>query len=102
MILDTDVLGYYERGGELTRLRHGRNRLEFLRTRDVLRRTLPPAPARVLDVGGGAGVHAEWLAADGYEVELIDPAAPSVRVGWSRWRSSAGTPPSTTASTTGI
>ncbi|WP_261808657.1 bifunctional 2-polyprenyl-6-hydroxyphenol methylase/3-demethylubiquinol 3-O-methyltransferase UbiG [Nonomuraea sp. C10] len=32
-----------------------------------------PAPARVLDVGGGTGVHAEWLAADGYDVELIDP-----------------------------
>ncbi|TMR98156.1 class I SAM-dependent methyltransferase [Nonomuraea basaltis] len=73
MILDPDVLGYYERGGELTRLRQGRNRLEFWRTRDVLRRTLPPPPARVLDVGGGTGVHAEWLAAGGYDVELIDP-----------------------------
>jgi SAM-dependent methyltransferase len=27
----------------------------------------------VVDVGGGSGVHAEWLAADGYEVELVDP-----------------------------
>ncbi|MGN9839354.1 class I SAM-dependent methyltransferase [Nonomuraea sp. H19] len=73
MIVDPEVLGYYARGGELTRLRQGRNRLEFLRTRDVLCRTLPAAPARVLDVGGGTGVHAEWLAADGYDVELIDP-----------------------------
>ncbi|MEZ7129532.1 class I SAM-dependent methyltransferase [Nonomuraea sp. AD125B] len=30
-------------------------------------------PARVLDVGGGIGVHAEWLSADGYAVELLDP-----------------------------
>ncbi|MEV0389991.1 class I SAM-dependent methyltransferase [Nonomuraea sp. NPDC050643] len=79
MIVDPHVLGYYERGGELTRLRRGRNRLEFWRTRDVLRRTLPPAPARVLDVGGGTGVHAEWLAAEGYAVELIDPVALHVR-----------------------
>ncbi|TMR11889.1 class I SAM-dependent methyltransferase [Nonomuraea turkmeniaca] len=79
MIMDPHVLGYYERGGELTRLRHGRNRLEFLRTRDVLLRSLPPAPARVLDVGGGTGVHAEWLAAEGYEVELIDPVPLHVR-----------------------
>ncbi|UBU17011.1 class I SAM-dependent methyltransferase [Nonomuraea gerenzanensis] len=73
MILDPALMGYYERGGELTRLRQGRGRLEYWRTRDVLRRTLPPAPARVLDVGGGTGVHAEWLAAEGYDVELIDP-----------------------------
>ncbi|MFC5832008.1 class I SAM-dependent methyltransferase [Nonomuraea insulae] len=73
MIMDPGTLAYYERGGELTRLRQGRDRLEFWRTRDVLRRTLPPAPARVLDVGGGTGAHAEWLAAEGYDVELIDP-----------------------------
>ncbi|WP_425565115.1 class I SAM-dependent methyltransferase [Nonomuraea bangladeshensis] len=30
-------------------------------------------PARVLDAGGGTGVHAEWLSADGYAVELLDP-----------------------------
>ncbi|MGV9307051.1 class I SAM-dependent methyltransferase [Nonomuraea sp. NPDC003727] len=39
----------------------------------MLRRLLRPAPARVLDVGGGTGVHAEWLVSDGYEVELLDP-----------------------------
>ncbi|MEV0993928.1 class I SAM-dependent methyltransferase [Nonomuraea sp. NPDC050202] len=73
MIMDPAVMGYYARGGELTRLRQGRGRLEYWRTRDVLRRVLPPAPARVLDVGGGTGVHAEWLAAEGYDVELVDP-----------------------------
>ncbi|GGW51407.1 hypothetical protein GCM10010320_35110 [Streptomyces caelestis] len=27
----------------------------------------------MLDVGGGSGVHAEWLAGDGYQVGLVDP-----------------------------
>jgi SAM-dependent methyltransferase len=27
----------------------------------------------VLDVGGGAGVHARWLADDGYQVRVVDP-----------------------------
>ncbi|MER6947750.1 hypothetical protein ABT294_27325 [Nonomuraea sp. NPDC000554] len=49
--MDPDVLGYYQRGGELTRSREGRGRLEFWRTQDVLRRVLPPTPARVLDDG---------------------------------------------------
>ncbi|SEK57199.1 class I SAM-dependent methyltransferase [Nonomuraea pusilla] len=67
------VLAYYAQGEEDRRLRGGRGRLEFWRTQDVLRRVLPAPPARVLDVGGGTGVHAEWLTADGYEVELLDP-----------------------------
>ncbi|KUL23762.1 class I SAM-dependent methyltransferase [Streptomyces regalis] len=71
-----EILAYYARGKEDDRLREGgapAGRLEFWRTQDVLRRSLPAAPARVLDVGGGSGVHAEWLAQDGYEVELVDP-----------------------------
>ncbi|MEX3103011.1 MULTISPECIES: bifunctional 2-polyprenyl-6-hydroxyphenol methylase/3-demethylubiquinol 3-O-methyltransferase UbiG [unclassified Streptomyces] len=47
--------------------------LEMVRTRELLRRYLPPAPARVLDVGGGPGTHARWLVEDGYEVHLVDP-----------------------------
>lgn len=48
-------------------------RLEMLRTQELLRRFLPPAPARVLDVGGATGVHARWLVEDGYHVDLVDP-----------------------------
>lgn len=68
-----EIVAYYERGGELARLRNGRGRLEFVRTQEVLRRLLPPAPAEVLDVGGGTGVHAAWLAEDGYRVTVVDP-----------------------------
>jgi SAM-dependent methyltransferase len=71
-----DILAYYAQGKEDARLREGgapAGRLEFWRTQDVLRRLLPATPARVLDVGGGSGVHAEWLARDGHEVELVDP-----------------------------
>ncbi|MFE7838338.1 class I SAM-dependent methyltransferase [Streptomyces sp. NPDC057474] len=72
--LREEILAYYERGGENTRLRQGAGRLEFWRTQDILRRLLPDAPARVLDVGGGTGIHAEWLAEeDGHEVEVVDP-----------------------------
>jgi SAM-dependent methyltransferase len=35
---------------------------------------LPPAPARVLDVGGGAGHQSFPLAQAGYEVTLLDPS----------------------------
>lgn len=64
---------YYERGGEDARLREEGGLLEFLRTQEIVRRHLPPAPVRVLDVGGASGVHAAWLAADGHRVHLVDP-----------------------------
>src|SRR3954463_10956653 len=54
----------------LTRSPHGR--LEFARTVELLGRVLPAPPARVLDVGGGTGIHARWLAEAGYDVTLLD------------------------------
>lgn len=35
---------------------------------ELLERFLPPPPARVLDVGGGPGAYAAWLAGSGYAV----------------------------------
>ena len=71
---DEHLIAFYSEGSfERDRLSVGRGRLEFERTRELLERTLPDAPARVLDVGGGAGAHASWLAKAGYEVELVDP-----------------------------
>ena len=58
---------------EDARLRQGIGRLEFARVQEIVRRHLPGSSARVLDVGGATGVHAEWLLADGHQVQLIDP-----------------------------
>lgn len=71
--VNADILAYYGRGDEQQRLTSGRQRVEFLRIQDLLDRHLPSPPARVLDIGGGAGVHALPLAAAGYEVRLVDP-----------------------------
>jgi ubiquinone/menaquinone biosynthesis C-methylase UbiE len=66
------VVRHYEREREEDRLIGGLAELELVRTQEILRRHLPPPPARVLDVGGGTGVHARWLLDDGYDVHLID------------------------------
>ena len=34
---------------------------------------MPPPPATIVDVGGGAGVHALWLAKRGYAAHLVEP-----------------------------
>jgi ubiquinone/menaquinone biosynthesis C-methylase UbiE len=66
------IVGHYESILEESRIDHGLGQLELLRTQEILRRHLPPPPARVLDVGGGTGVHAAWLAEDGYRVHVVD------------------------------
>ncbi|NMO52733.1 methyltransferase domain-containing protein [Actinoplanes sp. TBRC 11911] len=72
-MLSAEIMDYYRLGGERVRLTSGNARLEFLRTWDVLRRVLPPAPADVLDVGGATGVYAGPLAEAGYRVRVVDP-----------------------------
>lgn len=69
----TEIMAYYRLLGERERLGTGAGRLEFLRTWDILTRTLPVPPARVLDVGGATGVYARPLAEAGYAVHLVDP-----------------------------
>ncbi len=65
--LDPGVKGHYAEGAERDRLLGGgAGRLEYLRTRELLARHLPSAPATVVDVGGGAGIYALPLAAEGY------------------------------------
>jgi SAM-dependent methyltransferase len=63
---------HYAVTDELGRLSKPRGNLEFLRTMEILVRFLPPAPARVLDVGGGPGRYALVLQNAGYAVELVD------------------------------
>jgi len=64
---------YQEQIEERSRLRRGSGLIEFERAREIVRRHLPSGPLRILDVGGAAGAHAEWLARDGHNVHLIDP-----------------------------
>jgi ubiquinone/menaquinone biosynthesis C-methylase UbiE len=68
----TEIKEYYALGYEDVRLKTGCGKLELERTRELITRFLPPPPAVVLDIGGGPGAHALWLARAGYEVHLLD------------------------------
>jgi SAM-dependent methyltransferase len=69
---DAALHEHYGTGYERDRLAAGSSRIEFTRTKELLRRFLPPPPADVLDIGGGPGAYASWLAGESYRVHLVD------------------------------
>jgi len=69
-----EIRFYYEHDyDESQRIVKGLHELELVRTREIVERHLPAGRLRILDVGGGTGVHAKWLAELGHQVELVDP-----------------------------
>lgn len=66
------AIAYYSEGAEESRLSSGPGLLEQERNRELLRRYLPPVPARVADIGAGPGWYSLWLAELGYEVVARD------------------------------
>jgi len=72
-LIPEEIEEHYLHTRERERLSAGLGELERLRTQAILARYLPPLPATIFDVGGGAGVYAFPLAQQGYQVHLIDP-----------------------------
>jgi ubiquinone/menaquinone biosynthesis C-methylase UbiE len=72
-MIRAEIEEHYRQGAESGRLETAQGELERVRTQDILRRYLPAPPAVVFDVGGASGAHAFPLAAQGYQVHLIDP-----------------------------
>jgi len=70
--IQDEILRYYQKTDETERLSRVENELERLRTRDILVRNLPQAPAEIIDVGGGPAIHSFWLAGIGYHTHLVD------------------------------
>jgi len=69
-----EIIDHYEHDyDESQRITGGLGELELVRTREIITRHLPAGALRILDVGGGPGAHARWLAGLGQTVELVDP-----------------------------
>ena len=68
-----EIIEHYSKtGAEQNRLQKKEGRVEEERTKNILKRFLPLAPAVVYDIGGGAGAYSFFLAAQGYQVHLSD------------------------------
>ncbi|MDQ6926784.1 MAG: SAM-dependent methyltransferase, partial [Candidatus Eremiobacteraeota bacterium] len=73
-----EILDHYRTYDEAGRLGAGSGPLELARMQEIVRRYTGRGALDVIDVGGGTGVHAVWLALDGHRVQLVDPVAAHV------------------------
>ena len=74
------IARYYDQQAQHEWERMDRHRTEFAVTLRTMEKYLPPAPARILDCGGGPGRYAIDLAQRGYQVTLFDLSAGNLRL----------------------
>lgn len=77
-LINPEIEAFYAQTSEEDRLELGLGPLEFERNKDLISRYLPKKGI-VIDVGGGPGVYAEWLAGLGHEVHLVDPVEKHIK-----------------------
>lgn len=69
--MDKDIIKHYYAGGiEKTRLIV--DKLEGLRSKEIIQRYLPSSPINIIDIGGGTGYYSFWLQQMGHQVTLFD------------------------------
>ncbi|ACY14225.1 class I SAM-dependent methyltransferase [Haliangium ochraceum] len=68
-----EIVAHYENANEEQRLHTSFGQLELVRSQQIIQRYLDPNHKRIADIGGGTGIYALWLAAQGYDVSLLDP-----------------------------
>ncbi len=71
-LIDRSIDSFYTKRQEENRLSIGLGPLEFERTKILINRYLNTS-SHIVDVGGGPGHYAHWLAGMGHHITLIDP-----------------------------
>jgi ubiquinone/menaquinone biosynthesis C-methylase UbiE len=78
-LVSIEIDQFYSGASEDKRLTYGLGPLEFERNQELIGRYLPAANSVIIDIGGGPGVYAEWLAGLGHNVQLIDPVSKHIQ-----------------------
>lgn len=71
---------FYSNASEETRLDKGMGIFEFERIKTLIEKYIPHNTSRILDIGGGTGKYAEWLAKKGHEVHLVEPVSKHIAI----------------------
>ena len=73
-----EIDAFYNSGVEIGRLERGLGKVEFYRTKEILRNYICKKNSVIYDVGGGVGAYSAWLAKMGMKVSLVEPAEVAV------------------------
>ncbi|MBS1503641.1 MAG: class I SAM-dependent methyltransferase, partial [Bacteroidetes bacterium] len=77
-LISPDIDDFYSTTSEEGRLQLGLGPLEFERNKELIGRFLPKK-GMVIDIGGGPGIYAGWLAGLGHYVHLVDPVEKHIK-----------------------
>ena len=75
---------FYNKASEETRLEKGMGVFEFERIKSLIEKYLSTSSSKIIDVGGGTGKYAKWLAKKGHEVHLVEPVAKHLQLAENR------------------
>ncbi|PTT02277.1 SAM-dependent methyltransferase [Pedobacter sp. HMWF019] len=79
-LISKDIDQFYSKTSEENRLSLGLGPLEYERNTELIGRYLSTSGKdTIIDVGGGPGIYAEWLAQLGHMVYLVDPVAKHIK-----------------------
>ncbi len=78
------ISDFYNQASEERRLNTIMGGYEFERVKQLIQKYILKEPSTILDIGGGTGKYAEWLALQNHEVHLVDPILKHIKKAESR------------------
>lgn len=72
-LINKELEAFYNKASEETRLEKGMGIFEFERVKELIAIHVSKSNSIIIDVGGGTGKYAEWLAKKGHSVHLVEP-----------------------------
>lgn len=83
-LISREIEMFYNKASEETRLEKGMGVFEFTRIKSLIEKYINKERSTIIDIGGGTGKYAEWLAKKGHCVSLIEPIEKHIRIAQDR------------------
>jgi len=83
-LISKELEDFYNKASEETRLESGMGIFEFERIKELIALHISKPKATIIDVGGGTGKYAEWLAKKNHNVHLIEPVPKHIQLAQKR------------------
>lgn len=83
-LISKHVENFYNQASEEDRLENGMGTFEFERVKSLIEKYISGANATIIDVGGGTGKYAEWLAKKNHDVHLVEPVLKHIKLAQKR------------------